>query len=91
MKFAGTAFPTAPETAGSWNKNRVASWMLATLIVGSSVFACAQEPSKDQTPAASSPANAGAKEFSPGPVDLKSLPKNLFLDQKQFWTAPFHM
>ncbi|HEY4762747.1 MAG TPA: capsule assembly Wzi family protein [Candidatus Sulfotelmatobacter sp.] len=91
MKFAGTAFPTTPETAGSWSKNLVASWLVAALIVGSSGFACAQEPSKDQTPAASSPANAGAKEFSPGPVDLKSLPKNLFLDQKQFWTAPFHM
>jgi len=91
MKFAGTALPTTPETAGAGSKNRVASWLLASLIVGWSVFACAQEPSKDQTPAASSPANAGAKQFSPGPVDLKSLPKNLFLDQKQFWTAPIHM
>jgi Capsule assembly protein Wzi/PAP2 superfamily len=25
------------------------------------------------------------------PVDLKSLPRNLFVDQKDFWTAPFHM
>lgn len=24
-------------------------------------------------------------------VDLKSLPRNLFIDQKKFWTAPFHM
>jgi membrane-associated phospholipid phosphatase len=91
MKFAGTAFPTTPETAVSWCKNLVVSWLLAALIVGWSGFAGAQEPSKDQTPAASSPANTGAKEFSPGPVDLKSLPKNLFLDQKQFWTAPIHM
>ena len=29
--------------------------------------------------------------FSVGPVDLKSLPRNLFLDQKTFWTAPLHM
>lgn len=29
-------------------------------------------------------------QFSSPPVDIKSLPKNLFLDQKQFWTAPFH-
>ena len=28
--------------------------------------------------------------FSPPPVDLKSLPKNLVLDQKDFWTAPLH-
>ncbi|MFZ0418118.1 MAG: capsule assembly Wzi family protein [Candidatus Sulfotelmatobacter sp.] len=25
------------------------------------------------------------------PVDLKSLPRNLFVDQKNFWSAPFHM
>jgi membrane-associated phospholipid phosphatase len=25
------------------------------------------------------------------PVDLKSLPRNLFVDQEKFWTAPFHM
>jgi membrane-associated phospholipid phosphatase len=91
MRFAKTVFNASPETAGAWSKNLVASWLLAVLIVGWSVFAGAQEPSKDQTPAASSPANAGAKQFSPGPVDLKSLPKNLFLDQKQFWTAPIHM
>jgi len=91
MRFAKTVFHTLPETAGACLKNLVASWLLAALILGWSGFACAQEPSKDQTPAASSPANAGAKQFSPGPVDLKSLPKNLFLDQKQFWTAPIHM
>jgi hypothetical protein len=30
-------------------------------------------------------------EQSPGPVDLKSLPHNLFVDQKNFWSTPFHM
>ena len=39
-----------------------------------------------------SPSTASQKpDFFPSPVDLKSLPKNLFLDQKQFWTAPLHM
>lgn len=28
--------------------------------------------------------------FSQRPVDLRSLPKDLFLDQKDFWTAPSH-
>ncbi|MGA9389837.1 MAG: capsule assembly Wzi family protein [Candidatus Sulfotelmatobacter sp.] len=28
---------------------------------------------------------------SPGPVDLKSLPRNLFVDQKKLWSTPFHM
>jgi membrane-associated phospholipid phosphatase len=91
VRFAKTVFHAPPETAGAWSKNLVASWLLAVLFVGCSAFAYGQEPSKDQTPAASSPANAGAKQFSPGPVDLQSLPKNLFLDQKQFWTAPIHM
>lgn len=31
-----------------------------------------------------------ATAFSLARVDLKSLPKNLFLDQKDFWTAPLH-
>jgi hypothetical protein len=36
---------------------------------------------------------AGAQSLSPAlpPVDLKSLPQNLFLDQKHFWTTPFRM
>jgi membrane-associated phospholipid phosphatase len=29
-------------------------------------------------------------QSSPPPVDIKSLPKNLVLDQKDFWTAPLH-
>src|ERR1035438_2181548 len=91
MKFAETAFHTPPETAGFCIKNLVASWLLSALVVGCSVLARAQEPSKGETPAPSSQADAWSKEHSPGPVDIKSLPKNLFLDQKQFWTAPFHM
>ena len=30
-------------------------------------------------------------DFSPSPVDLKSLPRNLFTDQKAFWSTPFRM
>jgi membrane-associated phospholipid phosphatase len=40
-----------------------------------------------QAPAQTSP----VPTFSRVPVDVKSLPKNLFLDQKDFWTAPLHM
>lgn len=35
--------------------------------------------------------NSGTPLLLQAPVDLKSLPKNLFLDQKEFWTAPVHM
>ena len=30
-------------------------------------------------------------EFWPSPVSLKSLPRNIFQDQKNLWSAPFHM
>jgi membrane-associated phospholipid phosphatase len=38
------------------------------------------------TPTPSSP----VPSFFASPVDIKSLPKNLFVDQKDFWTAPLH-
>ncbi|HEY3620647.1 MAG TPA: phosphatase PAP2 family protein, partial [Candidatus Sulfotelmatobacter sp.] len=61
--------------------------MLITLMVAWSGFACAQKPaSQDDTQTQAAP-----QGFSPGPVDIKSLPKNLFLDQKNFFTTPFHM
>jgi len=91
MKSVETAFPAPPKIAGSRLKNSVASSLLAALVVGGSMLVCAQEPSKDEAPAPSSQAQAVPKAFSPGPVDIKSLPKNLFLDQKNFFTAPFHM
>jgi membrane-associated phospholipid phosphatase len=91
MKFAATTFHTPPETARSCIKNLIASGLLAGLIAGCSMLASAQEGSKDETPAPSSKAQAGFKDLSRGPVDIKSLPKNLFLDQKNFFTAPFHM
>lgn len=91
MKFAEAAFPTPPETAISCIKNLRASWLLAVLMVSGSVLAFAQEPSKDATTAPSPQAPVTAKELSLDPVDIKSLPKNLFFDQKNFFTAPFHM
>src|SRR6266700_5648457 len=42
-------------------------------------------PSADQQPASQN--SPSPLNFSPSPVALKSLPKNLFLDQKNFWTA----
>jgi Capsule assembly protein Wzi/PAP2 superfamily len=89
MKFAETA-SQAPFTIKSYGiGNLVGSWLLAAALVTSfGIFGYAQEPMKDSTPAYPSPAASG--EMSPG-VDIKSLPKNLFLDQKNFFKAPFHM
>src|SRR5437868_3651584 len=69
------------------------SWILAVLVAVCSVNAFAQTPahppaSADQgTPP--TPAQAAAKE--PEPPTLISLPRNLFIDQKDFWTTPFHL
>ena len=69
------------------------SLILALLAVCSAVAygqTTAQTPSPDKdTPSPS--ALSQTQPSSPPPVDLKSLPKNLFLDQKDFWTAPLHM
>jgi membrane-associated phospholipid phosphatase len=50
------------------------------------------QTSGDQPPAAPQP-QAPAKPILAElpPVDLKSLPRNLFVDQKNFWTTPFRM
>jgi len=47
----------------------------------------APTPDKD-TPPLSSPSRPS--QLSAPPVDIKSLPKNLVLDQRDFWTAPLH-
>ena len=63
-----------------------------TLVVGCSLLAFAQTPAEDrQTPDPSSKPQEHSPDFVPVPVDLKSLPRNLFQDQKNFWTTPFHM
>lgn len=48
-----------------------------------------QTPSPDKG-SSSQTAPSQTQAFSPPKVDIKSLPKNLFIDQKDFWTAPFH-
>ena len=70
-------------------KNTVASWVVISLLLTCSLASAQQPQQKKSAPQSTSPAKTSA--FSPPPVDLKSLPKNLFLDQKQFWTTPFHM
>src|SRR5207248_8191886 len=61
------------------------------LVVGFATGAIAQTaPEADAVPAQTSDQNSPAAPISPPPADLKSLPKNLVLDQKDFWTAPLH-
>src|SRR5579859_242510 len=63
-----------------------------SLVAGSLVGGClnvSAQTSAEDAPTPEKPGNSF--DFSPSPVDLKSLPRNLFTDQKAFWSTPFHM
>jgi hypothetical protein len=62
---------------------------LLVTVIGSSRVVRAQKPAESGNPAPPPPDQS--LNLDQPAVDLKSLPKNLFIDQKNFWTAPFHM
>lgn len=91
MKFARTIVNTS-EIGSYRSKAPLTLWLVAALVVGCTLTACAQTPADEKnTPAPSPTPEAQSPEFSPGSVRVKSLPRNLFLDQKSFWSTPFHM
>src|SRR5271166_1560786 len=68
-----------------------ARWcMPAALVIGCGLVACAQMPTDEKKTTAPTPAQQSLDASLPA-VDLKSLPRNLFMDQKNFWSTPFHM
>jgi len=74
---------------------RVAVGLLA-IAAATFVPRCAAVPQTSEqqqnSPATPSPQRAGQLSLPPlAPVDLKSLPRNIFADQKNFVSAPFHM
>jgi membrane-associated phospholipid phosphatase len=60
-------------------------------MVGSALLAGAQAAPDDSSPSPSPQSESQAGDLTLPPVDLKSLPRNLFIDQKNFWLSPFHM
>jgi membrane-associated phospholipid phosphatase len=65
--------------------------VLLIFLIGCGSALLAQEtPGGQDTTPSPPPTSSRAPVFLGSPVDLKSLPKNLFVDQKNFWTAPFH-
>lgn len=54
------------------------------------ILAQVPETPTDTSAVTSKPAET-RQLLPPRPVDIKSLPKNLFVDQKNFWTGPLHM
>src|ERR1700722_17143548 len=72
-----------PRTLWTWQ-------VLSSLILASSL-AAAQTPADQKTSVPPPPTPPQPVQLELPSVDLKSLPRNLFQDQKTFWTTPFHM
>jgi membrane-associated phospholipid phosphatase len=89
MKFAETDV-NALGTGSRRAKALTTLWLLAAL-VSCSLFARAQAPTDEKNTTAPSPKPEAESSELSQPLHLKSLPRNLFLDQKNFWTSPFHM
>jgi hypothetical protein len=67
-------------------------WLVVLIMAGCNGIVSAQTPTVEKDTTAPNPqAQAQPPIFAPGPVDIKSLPKNLFVDQKNFWLSPLHM
>src|SRR5438270_1141891 len=68
----------------------LATSCLVVLFVSCSVVS-AQTPQPDQDTTPQAPNQQEPKPpLSQAAVNVESLPKNLFVDQKDFWTAPLH-
>ncbi len=90
MKLGGRMVVCTPKTKRFFSRYLVASWLLMALLGGFGGTACAQTDA-DKNPNSASPSpGIQYPDFSPT-VRLQSLPRNLFMDQKDFWTVPLHM
>jgi hypothetical protein len=87
------AFFTGTPDVGCPAKLRVTLWLLLLVqVVSFTVVSCAQMPDNDKNVSVPShKPEQQSGDVSLPPVDLKSLPRNLFTDQKTFWLTPFHM
>ncbi|MGA9392901.1 MAG: capsule assembly Wzi family protein [Candidatus Sulfotelmatobacter sp.] len=61
------------------------------VLIGCSRILQAQTPTDSGNASSASQIGHQPVDLDQPAVDLKSLPSNLFIDQKKFWTAPFHM
>src|SRR5689334_19918654 len=86
------AFNVEPITGCGFAVRRMALVVLLSVISALSGVACAQGSSA-QTSAEPGPPNPQTQPFDlvvPS-VEVKNLPRNIFRDQVQFWSTPFHM
>jgi Capsule assembly protein Wzi/PAP2 superfamily len=72
---------------------RLTWWLLLLAqVAGFAVISCAQMPADEKNGSVpSSKPEEHSADISLPPVDLRSLPRNLFADQTKFWSTPFHM
>jgi membrane-associated phospholipid phosphatase len=85
----GTVISQEAPNHGAVRTKIVMIWLFALCSAVGYGQTSTEPPSPDKdTPSRGAPSQP--IQFSPPPVDIKSLPKNLFLDQKDFWTAPLH-
>ena len=87
MKFAVTVFRTLATHADRTKVLEITSLLAA--VISASVLTHAQTPVDKKV----LPLQSEIQSLEPLPesIALKSLPRNLFQDQKYFWSTPFHM
>src|ERR1700722_13046767 len=87
MKFAVTVFRTLATHADRTKVLEITSLLAA--VISASVLTHAQTPVDKKV----LPLQSEIQSLEPLPesIALKSLPRNLFQDQKYFWSPPFHM
>lgn len=69
----------------------LATCLLGAMMLQPGSIALAQNSGQPEKTSPSPSQEQQAPDLSLPPVDLKSLPRNLFVDQKNFWATPFHM
>src|SRR5947209_1255898 len=78
-RFVDRMFGVAPACV----RSSMVLFLALTLVVWCAALATGQQTAvQGEAAPTMSAQNAPVDAFSPGPVDLESLPKNLFLDQK---------
>jgi hypothetical protein len=73
------------------SKAAAKAWLLAVMLAAQVISLAQTSADKGSAPASSPTPGTQPYDFPLEPVPLKSLPHNLFTDQKKFWTGPLHM
>jgi membrane-associated phospholipid phosphatase len=85
-------FTESVDTTGETKhcRSRFMRMAFSIALVLSSTMARAQNPA-DGTNVPAPPAKTALQAPFPDEVNLQSMPRNLFVDQKSFWSTPFHL